>query len=242
MKNLTNTLTHLENKFGGITSASASYTKEDLDVAGKNERMSSSCQGGDRFSESGIYREVYSRNIISFIDKKVNIIEIGILKGTGIAIWNEIFKHKNTKIIACDIDIQNFLNNFKNIKRMGGFKDVDSINLKKENVNTSRISSFKFDQYHSKNSDLIKEIIQDEKFDIVIDDGDHQDKPNIMTARAIKNFLNKDSIYILEDVKPRRVDNLISEFSDIGYNLIDNSNYKDGRVGGALFFKIAEKV
>ena len=83
--------------------------------------------------------------------------------------------------------------------------------------------------------------LEDKKIDVFIDDGDHQDVPNIQCAESVLPFLHKNSIYFLEDVKPIRVDSLVKEFYDLGMTLVDNTKYKDGRPGGVLVFKITQQ-
>jgi len=237
-KELEENLRRYENNFGGIVDAQSKYTKYDLAVSGPNKRMSTYCQGGDRFNLESTYGSMYAKYLSHLLEKPIILFEVGILKGSGLAVWNEIFRNKNTKILGGDIDITNCLNNFEKIKRKGGFNNIESINTDIHKVLKSRLSCFKFDQYDPNNKTYLKAILEDKKIDVFIDDGDHQDVPNIQCAESIRPFLHSNSIYFLEDVKPIRVDNLVKEFYDLGMTLVDTTKYKDDRPGGVLVFKI----
>lgn len=241
-KQLQDKLVIYEKKFGGIVDGSSTYTKYDLLISGDNKRMDNWCQGGDRFTEESKYKEVYAKHLEKYLDDPITLFEVGILKGSGLAVWNEIFKNKNSKILGGDIDISNCLGNFEKIKRKGGFSNITKINTSIDDVMKSRVSCFKFDQYDPNNENYLKTILRDKKIDVFIDDGDHQDFPNIQCAKSVLPFLSKNSIYFLEDVKPHRVDNLVKEFYELGLNLYDCTKYKNGKVGGVLVFQFDKKV
>ena len=241
-KQLQDKLSSYEKKFGGVVEGLSSYTKYDISVSGDNKRMGNWCQGGDRFTNESTYKEVYAKNIQKFLDDPIILFEVGILKGSGLAVWNEIFKNNNAKILGGDVDISNCLGNFEKIKRKGGFSNINKINTNISDVFKSRVSCFKFDQYDKNNENYLKTILKGKKIDVFIDDGDHQDVPNIQCAKSVSPFLNKNSIYFVEDVKPSRVDKIVKEFYDLGLNLCDCTKYQDGRVGGVLVFQFDKAV
>lgn len=60
-------------------------------------------QGGDRMNSIyHNYSKIYSAYLLKFLDKKINLVEIGILNGIGLSIWCDIFKDSN--IYGLDID------------------------------------------------------------------------------------------------------------------------------------------
>ena len=64
--------------------------------------------GGDRMSKlhQG-YAKIYAKHLRPFIqrEKPVVLVEVGILRGTGVAIWSELFP--NGRILGLDIDLGN---------------------------------------------------------------------------------------------------------------------------------------
>ena len=71
------------------------------------KRKSKFMRGNDRMSNAHKYAEIYSE----FLPDNANIIiELGILKGTGLAIWCDLYKH--AKIIGLDIDISHYDEDF----------------------------------------------------------------------------------------------------------------------------------
>jgi len=72
--------------------------------------------GGDRMIHHG-YAKIYEKYLSRYVKRnsKLNIIEVGILKGTGLAIWSKLFQ-KST-LVGLDIDLTHFKNNFSTLKK-----------------------------------------------------------------------------------------------------------------------------
>ena len=110
------------------------------------------------------------------VNAKLNILEIGVARGSSLKVWSSIFTNSN--IYGIDINDQclNLCSDFENIKIfIGNINDSDVINKYFENIN----------------------------FDIIIDDGSHL--PNDMINSFNKLFstkLNNNGIYIIEDCGP----------------------------------------
>ena len=133
-------------------------------------------EGGDRMSKlhKG-YGKIYAKYLQPFIqgEKPVVLIEVGILKGTGVAIWSELFL--NGRIIGLDIDLSHIKQNMDSLKRKGAFKN-------------SNLELYEFDQFQD-NRRLLKEILKNDKVDICIDDGCHFDEAILSTIKSVKPFL-----------------------------------------------------
>lgn len=175
-------LQFLELKYGGyITDVPATISPIDVSriYAGNHT-------GGNRMNIFiHNYSEKYSQYLkpLRYSDKTIVIVEIGILKGTGLAIWDEYFDNK--VIYGFDYDLGNFEQNKSKLVELGAFQT------------SMPIIKF-FDQF-SDNSETLKETFRIEKIDIVIDDAYHSDKSIINTFNELQPYLDEKFIYIIED-------------------------------------------
>jgi len=176
-KNLEKFLIEKEKHFGGLVQD----VKCDCSVSHPNGRIRN-CQGGDRMS--GIYHNyapIYAKYLQPYLNNdNIVLVEVGILKGSGCAIWSELFK--NGRIIGLDYDLGNIKNNMKFLKSKGAFSNN---NLELHN----------FDSYKPK----IKKILNGDTIDIFIDDGPHTDKAILTTLEEIVPHLSKKFVYFIED-------------------------------------------
>jgi hypothetical protein len=118
------------------------------------------------------YFEIYERYFEKYRDRELVILEIGISHGGSFQIWKKYFGSK-VKIYAVDIN-------------------PDCKKLEEENV-TIFIGS-----QEDKNflSNLIKQIPAP---DLIIDDGGHTMKQQIVTFEALYQHLKEDGVYVCED-------------------------------------------
>lgn len=145
--------------------------------------------GGDRMGKDHHnYAKHYEKHLSKFVKNRYEnyiIIECGILKGTGLAIWSTLFP--NATIIGLDIDLQNTKNNLDFLKSKGAFQ-------------RGSLELHEFDQF-ADNSNYIKNILKDKKIDIIIDDGYHSEFTILNTIECMKPFLNNSFAYFVEDNK-----------------------------------------
>jgi len=153
--------------------------------------------GGDRMTLQN-YASYYSKYLHKFLNKKINILEIGILKGIGLAMFSTIFPLAT---------IYGFDNNLKPYNK-------NKENLIKRGANMKNIKVFYFDQLRL-NEELLK-YLKSKKiyFDIIIDDGLHTDKSILNTLELIKPLLSKNFVYIIEDVSKINV-NIFNKYKNI---------------------------
>lgn len=175
-------LIYLEKKYLGLQTNVRRNVVSEFDPRTKKELRSGGMTGGDKMFHHN-YNKVYSQ-FLSKIDlkKKLNIVEIGILNGSGIAVFSEIFK--NAQIFGLDIDVSNFYKNYKTLKKLGAFRIKPLI--------------YKYDQFKN-NTLMLKKIFFHKKLDIVIDDGFHSDETILNSFEEMKPFFNKNFIYFIED-------------------------------------------
>lgn len=140
--------------------------------------------GGDRMQHHG-YARHYAKFLKRYIRRGVGpiIAEIGILRGTGLALWCDLFP--NGRIIGLDIDIGHFRANWSQLWAYGAFR--------------SRVPEVhEFDQFLD-NTGLLEKLLQGSKIDVCIDDGVHTNEAILTTFRSVRQFLARDFVYFIED-------------------------------------------
>ena len=146
--------------------------------------------GGDRMSLNYHgYSIAYSGYLAPFLGKRreerLVIVEIGILRGIGLAIWCDLFP--NARVIGLDLDTSNFEGNRATLEAQGAFR-----------FNQPEVHEF--DQF-ADNRQKLAEILGKDKVDIVIDDGAHTLDAIMMTFQSIKKSLAADYVYFIEDFR-----------------------------------------
>lgn len=177
----------VEKKYGGIQYLVKRGIVSPLDQRSKYEIDKGGMQGGDRMYHHS-YAEIYSHYLKPFLLNTTNpitLIEVGILNGSGLAIWSDLLP--NADIIGLDIDLTNTQQNLDFLKTRGAFKN----NLPE---------LYKFDQLNCDQSHL-RPILRSRKIDICIDDGLHSDESIINTLNAMLLDLSDNFVYFIEDHK-----------------------------------------
>lgn len=185
IQSLQNNLISKEIHYGGKVSNIPRNKVSPKDPRSKEELNSGGMIGGDRMLHHS-YSQYYAKYLLPYLKKtNISIVEVGILKGTGLAIWSDIFP--NAKIFGFDIDINHYLKNIPNLKKQKAFKKI-------------KPKVYNFDQFKN-NKLLLKKLFSKNKINICIDDGFHSDKTAMNTFKQIKPYLSKDFIYFIEDNK-----------------------------------------
>ncbi len=119
------------------------------------------------------YFEIYDRHFSKYRGKEVTILEIGVSHGGSLQMWKNYFGN-NTIIYGIDIDHRCKQLEEENIKIfIGSQQDKNFLNR-------------------------IKDLIP--KVDILIDDGGHTMKQQIITFEALFDHVKDDGIYLCEDI------------------------------------------
>jgi len=169
-----------------------------LDEIGKhyiNEKVKHngfSNYGGDRSSNDNDYLVYYDEIFSPYRDKKIRLLEIGVLQGKGLLIWDEYFK--NVIITGIDIDIKPCL----------VFLNDRGIELDK----------FNLIEGDSTNLKIVKKL-PEEKFHIIIDDGNHLGEAQYNTFLIFFNKLHKGGLYIIEDTHDNKSLEIFLEMSQL---------------------------
>jgi hypothetical protein len=169
--------------YGGIHTNVKRDKVSPFDPRTKDELKTGGMVGGDRMYHHG-YSSYYAKYLKPFLQrKKILLIEIGILRGTGLAIWCDLFP--KGRIIGLDIDLSHYKNNLPKLFKMGAFTK-------------NQPELYEFDQYID-NEKYLATLLGGEKVDICIDDGNHSDEPIKTTFKSIFPHLSETFIYFIED-------------------------------------------
>ena len=164
---------------------------------GRNRDTGAQNWGGD-MSKLG-YTIPYEKYFSSLKNEKISLLEIGIFRGGGLAVWSSYFS--NGKIYGADIGIKEFNAN----KAL--WKKIDN------KIFDNLIDLYEID---SRNSTIINDLNLP-LFDIIIDDGKHTPEAQYSTFCNFFPNLNPGGIYVIEDItKGNRYSQLKS--------LLDNHN------------------
>jgi hypothetical protein len=142
--------------------------------------------GGDRMSPlHNNYARVYARHLSPFVDrqKPVLLCEVGILRGTGLAMWSELFP--NGTVVGLDVDLSHVEENMPFLRSRGAFRNAN-------------VECFPFDQL-ADGAERFAKILSGRTIDILIDDGLHSDQAILTTIAAAVSHLADDFLYIVED-------------------------------------------
>lgn len=131
------------------------------------------------------YHTVYENDFSPIKEEPINILEVGIWKGTSHKSWLEYFP--NAQVYGIDI--------FTRIEA----KEVDV--LKEERMHWIKHNSTRA----SVKTAIKREWGEDLQFDIIIDDGKHTPDANTKTLKNLMEFLKEDGAYYVEDVFPLHI-------------------------------------
>lgn len=118
------------------------------------------------------YGRQYDEIFNKYKNKSINVLELGVWYGESLKIYLEYFKNCN-KIVGIDIN--------PNSLQYGNDKiNIEILDLR--DINTYEIIKNKY-----------------QNFDIIIDDGSHQNTDMILSFENLFNILNDGGVYIIED-------------------------------------------
>jgi hypothetical protein len=111
-------------------------------------------------------------------------VEVGILRGAGLAIWSDLFP--DGRIIGLDIDLSHFRSSEGSLKRSGAFA-------------SNNVEAHEFDQFTCTEATL-GSILRGASIDVFIDDGFHAEEPVLNTFKAVLPHLSDDCVCFIEDI------------------------------------------
>lgn len=169
--------------YGGYTTDVPRQRVSPLDGRTKEQLSFGGMTGGDRMLHHG-YGRTYARYLEPFLNQgDLTLAEFGILKGTGLAIWCDLFPA--ARVIGFDIDLGHFEDNRTKL-----------INLKAFRVNKPEL--YEYDQLLD-GSGQLGSLLGGKTFDIVIDDGLHSTESIVRTWKSVRPYLSERFVYFIED-------------------------------------------
>ena len=177
-------LARTEIKYGGMVTGVKRNKVSSDDPRSEEEIQKGGMTGGDRMYHH-LYARRYAKYLKPFVDKgkPITLVEVGILKGSGLAMWCELFP--DSRIIGLDIDLSHTQNNMDYLKSKGAFKENEP-------------ELYEFDQFKD-NRELLSNILKGDKIDVIIDDGFHSVESILKTIKSVLPHLSKKFVYFIED-------------------------------------------
>lgn len=123
------------------------------------------------FRRGHCFLDVYDKLFTRIRNDSLSILELGILYGGSLRLWEEYFP--NSQIHGVDISSKYCLNTDRITSHCGNYTDIKFLT-----------SEFK-----------------DIKFDIIIDDGEHSSDTQIKAFKMLYPYLKKNGLYIIEDIQ-----------------------------------------
>lgn len=158
------------------------------------------------------YIETYENLFSQYKDKKINFLEIGIYQGGSMKLWRDYFINANIY-----------------------GSDIEYTPLAKKTLENKNITVFLGDSTNSSSTVLAK--LDNEMFDIIIDDGDHSFTAQYKTLLNFFPKLKKGGMYIIEDIEDITMKNntMLNKFKSFhDYEIVDLRE-QDKRNDSVLF-------
>ncbi len=154
-----------------------------IGVASGNNR------GGDRMAPRyhgyGFSYSEFLQPLLSQRNEKITLVEVGILNGSGLAIWCDLFP--KARIVGLDITLANFNANLETLEAAGAFS-------------SNRPELYVIDQLKPTEFALIAgKLFANESVSIVIDDGLHSIESIRNTFTVMQPYLAPQFVYFIED-------------------------------------------
>jgi hypothetical protein len=137
--------------------------------------------GGDRMARHG-YAPHYAAALTGLSPDV--IVELGILRGVGLAMWCWLFPH--ARVIGLDIDVSHFLENKAALENRGAFAE-------------SNPEIYEFDELAPDAAAQFAEILRGDQVGLFIDDALHYDEAVLQTHKYAWPHIAPGGLYIIED-------------------------------------------
>lgn len=125
------------------------------------------------------YIDTYEELFAPIKDKPVTILELGVLSGASLLMWNAYFKNKNSEVIGLDMSPP------VDLESLHHFMDFSGVY-----------------QYQGQQDDIeLLEVLKVKHvpFDIIIDDASHRADPSRVSFNALFESVKPGGLYIIED-------------------------------------------
>jgi len=129
------------------------------------------------------YAPTYAANLPDS-ESRITLVELGILRGVGLAIWCDLFP--NARVIGLDVDTSHFRDNEADLLRRGAFKK-------------NKPEVIEFDELAPDAGARLKAALAGSAIDVFIDDALHYDAAILKIMAAVMPLMAKGGIYFVED-------------------------------------------
>lgn len=173
-----------EKHFGGLVSNVKRSKFSEFEGGAKVEQEGGH-NGGDRMFHQN-YGQHYARYLERFVRRRteeLTVVEAGILKGSGLALWSKLFPRAS--LIGLDIDLSNCRNNLEFLREKGAFQERS-------------LELYEFDQFQD-NEIYLGQLLGSRKIDVFVDDGCHLNETILKTAKSALPHLADEFVYFVED-------------------------------------------
>lgn len=169
--------------WGGLVTDVARRKVSCRDPRSPEQLASGGMTGGDRMLHHR-YAPIYADHLAPFLDTaSIRLAEFGILRGTGLAVWCDMFP--DARVMGFDIDLGHFQANRADLLRRGAFR-----------CNAPEVHEY--DQLADGRARLA-EVLHGDTLDVVIDDGLHSLDAIVTTWRSVRPHLSRRFVYFIED-------------------------------------------
>ena len=158
-------------------------------IAAKHKHFTDKCPVST-YHIKHVLTEIYGPLFNHLRDEPIKLLEIGVRWGGSLAMWREFFP--KAQIYGVDVDLSQATQ--KGMERTGQakYKDIE---------NTLEVlKGVKMIQGDGYNKDFAEKHFKDMKFDIIIDDGMHDEPSLIKYFNVYRHFLKKGGYLMSEDI------------------------------------------
>jgi SAM-dependent methyltransferase len=174
-------LVELEQRFGGYHTGVPWGRVSPHGNLSEADARNSWLTGGDRMGLHG-YAPAYAAALAGKSPRV--IVELGILRGTGLAMWCELFP--DARVIGLDIDPSMFRGNLPDLLARGAFARNEP-------------EVYEFDELAPDAADRLARILGPDAMDLFIDDALHYDEAILGALDYCLEHLSPDGVYFIED-------------------------------------------
>jgi hypothetical protein len=173
-----------EAHYGGLVMGVSRNKVSPRDHRSDSELSRGGMIGGDRMLHHG-YAGDYAEFLAPFLgaDPPPVVAEFGILRGTGLAIWCDLFPR--SRVLGLDIDLGHFRANRPNLEARGAFK-------------ANQPELHEFDQLE-REYERVGSVLAGDRIDICIDDGLHSEESIMLTLARVAPHLAERFVIFIED-------------------------------------------
>ena len=181
-------LAELERKFSGGFDLAPPPTPSPIDSVSAPRLVFD----GHRFQPRGTcrnfahdYGQRYEKALERFdSNDEITIVEMGVLRGVGLAIWCELFP--KARVIGLDVDTAHFKANADVLVERGAFAN-------------GLPELYQYDELSDSARDVLHDILRGSAIDVFIDDALHYTRAIVKAYTDVLPFMHPSGVYIVED-------------------------------------------